>query len=114
MIYRSLGKTGIRVSAIAFGAGPVPALVTDQANEAQLNTVRRAIAVGINWFDTAATYGDGASERSLGAAIRNLHYVDVASPVASDEKSLILRQRQRTHDIFSALNDVSAPGIGKP
>lgn len=72
MIYRTLGRTGIQISAIAFGAGPVPDLMTAEGTEAQRDTVLRAIAAGINWFDTAATYGNGASERSLGMALREL------------------------------------------
>lgn len=72
MIYHPLGRTGIQVSDIAFGAGPVPALMTDPRGDAHIETVRRAIAVGINWFDTAATDGNGASERNLGAALREL------------------------------------------
>ena len=73
MEFRVLGSTGISVSAISFGAGPVPALMTDasQANP-QREAIRHAIEAGINWFDTAATYGDGESERSLGAALKEL------------------------------------------
>ena len=72
MIYRPLGNTGIKVSAIAFGAGPVPALMTDTTEDAQVDTIRRAIAGGINWFDTAATYGNGTSELNLGKTLREL------------------------------------------
>jgi L-galactose dehydrogenase/L-glyceraldehyde 3-phosphate reductase len=36
----------------------------------QAAVVRRAVDVGINWFDTAATYGNGQSEASLGEALR--------------------------------------------
>jgi L-galactose dehydrogenase/L-glyceraldehyde 3-phosphate reductase len=73
MEYRLLGNTGIRVSAISFGAGPVPALMTDGSQAAiQRQTVHRAIEVGINWFDTAATYGDGESEKNLGATLKEL------------------------------------------
>ncbi|MGE5193327.1 MAG: aldo/keto reductase, partial [Deltaproteobacteria bacterium] len=73
MQYRSLGTTGIRISAISFGAGPVPALLTraDVADH-QLAAVRAALDAGINWFDTAPTYGDGRSESSLGAALTRL------------------------------------------
>ncbi|MGI8603817.1 MAG: aldo/keto reductase [Verrucomicrobiales bacterium] len=68
---RPLGVTGIEVSEISFGAGPVPALMTTaDGNPLQLETVRRAVEAGLNWFDTAATYGDGRSESSLGAALR--------------------------------------------
>jgi aryl-alcohol dehydrogenase-like predicted oxidoreductase len=70
MQYRPLGLTGIRVSAVAFGAGPVPALMVGDAREAQAAVVRRAIEAGVNWFDTAATYGQGQSETNLGEALR--------------------------------------------
>ncbi|MFN0051432.1 MAG: aldo/keto reductase [Planctomycetales bacterium] len=67
---RLLGTTGIHISAISFGAGPVPALLTKAgALERQRATLRRALEAGINWFDTAATYGEGQSERSLGESL---------------------------------------------
>lgn len=69
MLYRRLGSTGIDVSAIAFGAGPVPELMTGDDEDRRVQTVRHAIEAGINWFDTAATYGNGASEAGLGAAL---------------------------------------------
>src|SRR5262245_60891222 len=70
MEYRPVGATGLRISAIAFGCGPVPALMTKAGQEDhQHETVCRAVASGVNWFDTAATYGDGQSESSLGAAL---------------------------------------------
>jgi len=73
MEYRELGNTGIRVSAISFGAGPVPALMTDGSQAAtQRQAVRRALEAGINWFDTAATYGDGESEKNLGIILKEL------------------------------------------
>jgi aryl-alcohol dehydrogenase-like predicted oxidoreductase len=69
MEYRELGSTGLRVSAIAFGGGPISGLMVGDATERQRRVVRRAIDAGINWFDTAAGYGDGQSERSLGRAL---------------------------------------------
>lgn len=44
----------------------------------QLETIQRALEAGINWFDTAATYGAGQSEMSLGLA---LHQLEAASAV---------------------------------
>src|SRR5262249_49643490 len=77
MLYRPLGATGIRISAVAFGAGPVPALLTKPGQEdKQTETVRCAVDAGINWFDTAATYGDGRSEAFLGAALGALRVAD--------------------------------------
>jgi aryl-alcohol dehydrogenase-like predicted oxidoreductase len=67
-----LGSTGLHVSRLAFGAGPVSALMTSVDSGRQRDVVRRALELGINWFDTAATYGDGRSESSLGAALSDL------------------------------------------
>jgi aryl-alcohol dehydrogenase-like predicted oxidoreductase len=78
MTYRRLGSTGLRVSAVAFGAGPVPALMTGDGVDRQRAVLRRALDAGVNWIDTAATYGQGRSESSLGAA---LHALDAADAV---------------------------------
>jgi aryl-alcohol dehydrogenase-like predicted oxidoreductase len=73
MQYRRLGRTDLQVSALSFGAGPVSTVMVGQADEQrQLEVVARALDAGINWFDTAATYGQGASERNLGKALRQL------------------------------------------
>src|SRR5262245_27190514 len=72
VIDRTLGRTGIRVSVIAFGAGPVSGLVTGTDQAAQLATVQRAIDAGVNWFDTAPGYGNGRSEVNLGRVLAEL------------------------------------------
>jgi len=69
---RKLGTTGIDVAPIAFGAGPVSQLLVGDEPQRQLTTIRRAVDLGIRWFDTAATYGQGQSEASLGRAIAAL------------------------------------------
>src|SRR4051794_35235710 len=73
MEYRPLGTTGLRISALSFGAGPVPALLTRPGQEdRQRQTIQQALDAGVNWFDTAATYGAGQSEAALGAALHTL------------------------------------------
>ncbi len=72
MEHRTLGSTGLQVSPVAFGAGPVSGLMTGSDIERQAAVVRRAIESGINWFDTAATYGAGSSEEALGTALAHL------------------------------------------
>lgn len=70
---RPLARTGLTIPAIAFGAGPVSALMTDpDVRERQFATVQRALSLGVDWFDTAASYGNGASETSLGRVLREL------------------------------------------
>ena len=72
MQYRTLGRTGIKVSAISFGAGPVSGLMTGTDANAQNAVVSAAIEAGINWFDTAPGYGAGSSETNLGRVLSEL------------------------------------------
>src|SRR5919112_1763975 len=84
MVHRTLGRTGLRVSAIAFGAGPVSGLMTGDDHAAQAATLRRAIERRINWIDTAPGYGQGASEANVGRALREMgrpDHIHVATKV---------------------------------
>lgn len=77
MDFRLLGTTGLRVSRIAFGAGPIPAVMTSGAAVDRVAVLRRAIDQGINWIDTAASYGAGQSESSIGESLAQLGAHDV-------------------------------------
>jgi 3-hydroxyisobutyrate dehydrogenase-like beta-hydroxyacid dehydrogenase/aryl-alcohol dehydrogenase-like predicted oxidoreductase len=76
MAFRALGRTGLKVSAVAFGAGPVSGLMTGTDFAAQLATVQRALERGVHWFDTAPGYGNGASEANLGRVLTELGVAD--------------------------------------
>jgi aryl-alcohol dehydrogenase-like predicted oxidoreductase len=69
MQYRRLGKTGIAISVLSFGAGPVSTLMVGDDHKRQQDVIDHAIKQGINCFDTAATYGSGQSESSLGRSV---------------------------------------------
>ena len=69
---RKLGRTGLEVSVLGYGAGAVGGLFTKGAAQDQERAVARAIEAGINYFDTAARYGDGESERNLGRVLKAL------------------------------------------
>ena len=69
MRYRSLGRTGLAVSEVAFGCGVTAGLMIEGGAAARQEAVARALALGINYFDTAPIYGDQRSERHLGAAL---------------------------------------------
>lgn len=72
MEYRSLGRTGLRVSALGFGCSNGAGLMVRGAPKDRERTVARALELGINYFDTAPSYGDGLSELHLGDALRAL------------------------------------------
>ncbi len=70
--HRTLGRTGLSVSEIAFGGGPISNLMTGEDRSQQQSVLAHAIEWGVNWIDTAATYGQGRSEESIGEALREL------------------------------------------
>lgn len=73
---RALGKTGLQVSPLCIGCAPLgdmPETFAYSVNEERALSTIRAIFTGpINFVDTAASYGDGESERRLGLVLREL------------------------------------------
>ena len=72
MQYRTFGKTDLRISEISFGCGNNAVLMVRAGYEEQLRAVRRALDLGINYFDTAYAYGLGKSEENLGKILNDL------------------------------------------
>jgi aryl-alcohol dehydrogenase-like predicted oxidoreductase len=69
---RPLGRTGEQISEIGFGCGNVGGLMIRAEPRERLHAAQHAIELGINYFDTAAQYGDGESERNLGRVLAEL------------------------------------------
>jgi len=65
MHYRTLGKTGFKVSEISFGAWAIGGSWGEVADVDAMAALHKACELGINLFDTADVYGDGRSERLL-------------------------------------------------
>ncbi len=70
MRYRQLGKTGLRISEIGFGAGDNAGLMVGDHFQEQCRVFSHALELGINYVDTAAGYGAGQSEISLGRVLK--------------------------------------------
>jgi aryl-alcohol dehydrogenase-like predicted oxidoreductase len=66
----TLGRSGLRVSRIAFGTWQLGGDWGRFDEDAAVSAIRRARELGVNFFDTAQGYGFGASERILGEALR--------------------------------------------
>ncbi len=106
MEYTTLGNSSIRVSRIcagcmSFGAKEPGQWTLDKRGTEDV--IRRALEVGVNFFDTANVYSSGLSEEYLGKAIKNLAARDkvvIASKVYNNEGKLgraaILREIEGT------------------
>jgi aryl-alcohol dehydrogenase-like predicted oxidoreductase len=71
MRYRKLGRTGLEVSELGFGAWGIGGTMWIGADDDEsLRALRRAIELGVNFLDTAYGYGDGHSEELVGEAVR--------------------------------------------
>jgi len=72
MQYRAYGNTGLKVSVLGYGCGAVGGLMVRGEHKDMIRTVEYALESGINYFDTARMYGDGLSEITTGAVLREL------------------------------------------
>src|SRR5689334_1532463 len=71
MNYRKLGRTGLNVSEIGFGAwGIGKSNWIGASDDESLQALNKAIDLGINFLDTALGYGDGHSERLVGKVVK--------------------------------------------
>ncbi len=69
---RIFGRTGLSLSIMGFGCGAVGGLMVRGDPADQERTIARALEAGINYFDTAVQYGNGASETKLGRVLATL------------------------------------------
>ncbi|MFY0611581.1 MAG: aldo/keto reductase [Hyphomicrobiaceae bacterium] len=119
MEMRNFGDTGLKVSRLTFGCGAVGGLMTKGAVADQDRAVAWARDNGINFFDTAASYGDGASETNLGRALNgntdgivvstkvglsNNDLADVADAVSKSLDASLARLKLDHVDIFQLHN----------
>ena len=111
------------VSEIGFGCGNVGGLMIRGDHREQVEAVGRAMELGINYFDTAPSYGDGVSETNLGRVLNELSedvYVGTkfrvtthepgrikGDVIASVEESLARMHREQV-DLMQMHNHVAA------
>jgi aryl-alcohol dehydrogenase-like predicted oxidoreductase len=72
MKYRTMGKTGYKVSEIGFGTLQFGGLWAAQSDEDSIKALNAAIEKGVNFVDTAGEYGNGKSERIIGKVIKGM------------------------------------------
>lgn len=69
MDYRTLGRTGVKVSPLVLGAANFGSPTTEDESRQMLD---RAVSAGINLVDTSNSYGAGESERIIGRSLKHL------------------------------------------
>ena len=123
------GRTGMQFSVLGFGCGAVGGLMVRGDPRDQERAVARALAVGVNYFDTAVQYGDGESEKNLGRVLQNLkpgnavvgtkvrlpsaEFGRIASTVTKSLDGSLARLRRERVDIFHLHNAITADGGGE-
>lgn len=128
MQYRTFGGTGLRLSVLGFGCGAVGGLMVRGDAADRERTVARAIAAGVNYFDTAVLYGDGESERNLGGILQKLKPAEVVvgtkvrlqpgdlsrigEAIAASLEGSLSRLRLGRVDIFHLHNPITRDGGG--
>jgi aryl-alcohol dehydrogenase-like predicted oxidoreductase len=83
-----LGRSGLLISEVALGGGVTGGILIQGDEITRVTALRRAVAAGINWIDTAALYGDGASEATIGRHISTLQprpYVSTKIRIERDQ-----------------------------
>ncbi len=89
MLYRKFGGTDLDISEIGFGCGNTAGLMIWGSEADRVRAAAHAMELGVNYFDTAATYGDGKSEENLGPVLAQLPERPlVGSKVALQEEEL--------------------------
>src|SRR5437868_15362231 len=124
---RRLGRTGLKVSVLGFGCGAVGGLMVRGTPADQERAVARAVEAGINYFDTAALYGNGESERNLGRVLKALkadvvvgtkvrlgaqHRADVGKAIAQGMEDSLKRMGRDHVDLFQLHNPLVAHHAG--
>ena len=128
MEQRRLGRTNISVSVLGYGCGAIGGLMVKGSEAEQDRAIGRALDHGITYFDTAYAYGEGASERNLGRALRKLRAKpvvgtkvriydpqrgDIAGTIAASLEASLQRLGMESVDLFQLHNPITAAG-GKP
>ena len=129
MEMRVFGRTGLRLSVLGFGCGAVGGLMVRGDPLDQERTIARAMAAGVNYFDTAVQYGNGESEQNLGRVLHKLKPSDtvigtkvrlpsasfgrIADAVATSLEESLTRLRRDQVDIFHLHNAITETGGGE-
>jgi aryl-alcohol dehydrogenase-like predicted oxidoreductase len=129
MEVRVFGRTGMQLSVLGFGCGAVGGLMVRGDPRDQERAIARALAAGVNYFDTAVQYGSGESEKNLGRILQKLKppnvivgtkvrlpsasFDHIADAVTGSLDGSLVRLRRDRVDIFHLHNAITEAGGGE-
>ncbi|MGB8631575.1 MAG: aldo/keto reductase [Xanthobacteraceae bacterium] len=129
MEVRVFGRTGMQLSILGFGCGAVGGLIVRGDPLDQERAIGSAIAVGVNYFDTAVQYGSGESEKNLGRILQKLKppnaivgtkvrlpsasFDHIADAVAKSLEGSLVRLGRDRIDLFHLHNAITEAGGGE-
>lgn len=112
MKFRQLGKKGPKVSALGLGCMGMSSFYGPTNEESSLKVIQQAYNLGVNFFDTADMYGNGANEILLGKAIKNFrNEVIIATKCGIEFTGTEVRVHNNPEYIHNACN-VSLKRLG--
>jgi aryl-alcohol dehydrogenase-like predicted oxidoreductase len=107
--YRILGKTGLRVSELGMGCSGIGRTMHRRDDAGAVNTLRKSLERGVNFFDTAPGYSAGESERLIGEAFKGKRdQIIIASKVGVSD-TLIGRIARRQKHLLRPLRSLFNP-----
>jgi len=127
MEMRIFGKSGMKISILGFGCGAVGGLMVRGDPADQERTIARALASGVNYFDTAVQYGNGESEKNLGRVLNKLKPANaivgtkvrlppdagpITAAVAKSLEGSLQRLKREQVDILHLHNAITSNGGG--
>ncbi|MBV9979293.1 aldo/keto reductase [Bradyrhizobium sp.] len=128
MQLHAFGRTGLKLSVLGFGCGAVGGLMVRGDPADQERTIARALAAGVNYFDTAVQYGNGESENNLGRVLKKLRPANavvgtkvrlppdalgsIGDAVAASLEGSLARLGLDRVDIFHLHNPITVSGSG--
>jgi aryl-alcohol dehydrogenase-like predicted oxidoreductase len=109
MNYRTLGKTGLKVSEIGYGAwGIGKSMWIGASDDESLTALNRAVDLGLNFIDTALGYGQGHSEKLVGEVVRSREEtIYVATKIPPKNLEWPARAGVRAEEAFPADHVIS-------
>lgn len=104
MKYRTLGKTGIKISEVGYGAWGIGGALWQGSDDAQsLKALHAAADNGLNFIDTALAYGEGHSEQLVGRLFKERkEQLYVATKIPPKNREWPAKAGSKLRDVFPA------------